>query len=67
MWDLNSLLDESGAGWTLASAQGINNLGQIIGTGFHDGRMAAFILNPVPDSCDYLLCRKSGDLLGPVI
>lgn len=49
MLDLNDLLDESGAGWTLASAQGINNLGQIAGIGFHNGQMRAFVLNPVPE------------------
>ncbi|NIR03362.1 MAG: PEP-CTERM sorting domain-containing protein, partial [Gemmatimonadales bacterium] len=49
MSDLNDLLDGSATGWTLASAEGINNLGQIAGVGFHDGQVRAFLLTPVPE------------------
>ena len=54
MSDLNDLLDESGAGWALTSAQAINNLGQIAGTGFYDGQTRAFMLNPVPEPSSLL-------------
>lgn len=54
MSDLNDLLDESGAGWTLTSAQAINNLGQIAGTGFYDGQTRACMLNPVPEPSSLL-------------
>jgi uncharacterized membrane protein len=36
VYDLNDLVPE-GSGWTLASATGINNLGEIVGTGFRSG------------------------------
>ena len=54
MSDLNDLLDESGTGWTLASAEAINNLGQITGTGLYDGQTRAFILNPIPEPSSLL-------------
>jgi probable HAF family extracellular repeat protein len=36
MLDLNALLNSSGAGWTLRTANGINTLGQITGSGLYD-------------------------------
>jgi hypothetical protein len=45
--DLNSLLDASGAGWTLVEARAINDLGQIVGIGTYGGVRHAFRLNPV--------------------
>lgn len=52
MLDLNELmiLDETGApasGWVLTEAAAINDSGQIAGTGFHNGEMRAFLLDPV--------------------
>lgn len=45
--DLMSMLDPmSGAGWTITQVAGINNRGDIVGLGTHDGRSAAFILTP---------------------
>jgi probable HAF family extracellular repeat protein len=46
--DLNTVLDESGGGWLVQEAYGINNLGQIVGTAeFGGGRLhAAVILTP---------------------
>lgn len=58
MVDLNSLVEpSSGAGWTLETAQSINDLGQIAGYGTFDpdGRGGAaavergFLLTPVPE------------------
>ncbi|MBL9126773.1 MAG: DUF3466 family protein, partial [Verrucomicrobiales bacterium] len=46
--DLNSLLPES-SGWYLSTAQDINDAGQIVGTGFLNGRSRGFVLTPVPE------------------
>jgi probable HAF family extracellular repeat protein len=46
MRDLNDLVP-AGSGWTLTSALGINNAGQIIGQGRYDGQSRAFLLTPV--------------------
>jgi probable HAF family extracellular repeat protein len=45
MLDLNSLLPP-GSGWTLVDATGINNAGQITGTGLSQGQVRAFLLTP---------------------
>ncbi len=42
--DLNTLIDK-GSGWTLLAANGINNKGQIVGTGFKQNRHIAFVLD----------------------
>ena len=46
--DLNALLDVSGAGWSIAIANGINNLHQIVGAGVSpvDGLWHAILLKP---------------------
>jgi probable HAF family extracellular repeat protein len=50
MRDLNSLLDPvTGAGWTLYEVNDLNNLGQIVGQGQHNGVTSAFLLTPVPE------------------
>jgi probable HAF family extracellular repeat protein len=58
MLDLNSLLEPTtGAGWELTAAYGINDRGQIVGSGVYDpdgpGGVdaigAAFLLTPVPE------------------
>jgi probable HAF family extracellular repeat protein len=46
MTDLNSLIDSS-SGWILRSANDINNLGQIVGWGTHNGNARAFLLTPI--------------------
>jgi probable HAF family extracellular repeat protein len=45
--DLSTLLDGSGAGWTLNGAQAINDLGQIVVIGSFDGHFTAALLTPV--------------------
>jgi probable HAF family extracellular repeat protein len=55
MHDLNGLLDGSGAGWVLHSANDINDLGQIVGYGTHNGVTRAFLLTPVPEPATYAL------------
>ena len=51
MLALNSLMEPvTGAGWSLLSADDINNNGQIVGYGFHgSGGVRAFLLTPVPE------------------
>lgn len=50
MWDINNLLDQSGVGWSLTYASGVNNLGQIVGYGINpSGEAEAFLLTPVPE------------------
>ena len=47
MLALRSMLDESGAGWTLNRANAINNQGQIVGSGRNaQGQYRAFLLTP---------------------
>ncbi|MEE4540364.1 hypothetical protein V2S66_00085 [Streptomyces sp. V4-01] len=43
---LNSLLP-AGSGWNLQRANGINDRGQIVGAGLHNGSLHAFLLSPV--------------------
>jgi probable HAF family extracellular repeat protein len=47
MQDLNSLIDPA-SGWSLNSATGINELGQIVGSGILGSNAHAFLLTPVP-------------------
>jgi probable HAF family extracellular repeat protein len=50
MYDLNSLLFNPSAGWTLQQANGINDAGQIVGYGINPaGKTRAFLLNPLPE------------------
>jgi len=45
MMDLNSMIDAD-SGWTLEQALAINNLGQIVGCGYHNNQGLAFLLKP---------------------
>lgn len=48
VFELQSLLEPvTGAGWTITSASAINNLGQIVGSGVHNGQARAFLLTPL--------------------
>jgi probable HAF family extracellular repeat protein len=46
MTDLNDLIPAD-SGWALTSATAINNRGQIVGAGLHDGQQRTFLLTPV--------------------
>ena len=46
MQDLNRLIPR-GSGWTLGDARAINDKGQIVGDGQHDGKQRAFLLTPI--------------------
>jgi probable HAF family extracellular repeat protein len=43
--DLNTLIP-AGSGWTLTRASGINDRGQIVGSGFHNGHLRGYLLTP---------------------
>jgi probable HAF family extracellular repeat protein len=56
MMDLNSMLDPSSAGWSLTSAESINDAGQIAGWGISpSGAWHAFLLTPIPEPSTVLL------------
>ena len=46
--ELDSLIP-SGSGWVLNYAAEINDLGQIVGYGYHNGQKRAFLLTPIPE------------------
>lgn len=46
--DLNTLLP-AGSGWTLLSADAVNDQGQIVGIGIYNGQYSGFLLAPVPE------------------
>ncbi|MGA6982269.1 MAG: hypothetical protein WCC95_20045 [Candidatus Sulfotelmatobacter sp.] len=50
MQDLNTLIP-SGSGWVLNSVSGINNWGQIVGTGTVNGQTRGFLLTPRGFQC----------------
>ena len=54
MTDLNALISPS-SGWVLQSAQGINDFGQIVGSGTFNGQYDAFLLTPVPEPSTVVL------------
>jgi hypothetical protein len=47
MVDLNERIAPQ-AGWVVQRATDINNAGQIVGSGLHNGRPRAFRLTPIP-------------------
>jgi probable HAF family extracellular repeat protein len=47
MYDLNNLIP-AGSGWELSQAYSIDDAGQIVGGGTHNGSSHAFLLTPVP-------------------
>jgi len=66
MLDLNNLLSP-GLGWMLSEARGINDLGQIVGTGTINGQYHAFLMTPVavagcPNAPNYVYPNDTGAL-----
>lgn len=47
--DLNDLILPEDSDWKLVDAYAINESGQIVGSGFRNGNLEAFLLNPVYD------------------
>lgn len=64
LYDLQTLLDDSGNGWMLRTAYDINNRGQIVGYGQNParrGQREAFLPDPIPEpSC---LCALASGLV----
>jgi probable HAF family extracellular repeat protein len=54
MINLNSSLPPD-SGWHFDTATAINDSGQIVGQGTHNGEYHAFLLNPVPEPRSFLL------------
>jgi hypothetical protein len=48
MWDLHDLIPPDSQ-WELLSASAINDGGEIVGVGFHNGRYKAFLLTPIEE------------------
>jgi hypothetical protein len=67
MTDLNTVLDASGAGWTLNYAAAIDDSGQIVGYGTIGGNMHAFLLNPVPEPSACAMLVGGLGLVGAVV
>jgi len=66
MHDLNDLLGASGAGWVLHSANDINDQGQIVGYGTHNGVIRAFLLTPVPEPSTWAMMFAGLGVVGAV-
>jgi probable HAF family extracellular repeat protein len=49
MVDLNSMIDPA-SGWFLETASGINDAGQITGTGVYNGEQVGYLLTPLVDT-----------------
>ena len=66
--DLNDLIDPA-SGWSLSRAEGINDLGEIVGTGQINGQNHAFLLTPnaaVPEPSAVVFLISGGALLASV-
>ena len=62
--DINTLLDESGIGWLLFNALAINDVGQIIGEGYFDGKEHGYLLTPC-DKCVSVVTLPPGSIPEP--
>ncbi|MEX2093760.1 MAG: PEP-CTERM sorting domain-containing protein, partial [Pirellulales bacterium] len=58
---LNELIDPA-SGWVLHEPRDINDLGQIVGWGLHNGNERAFLLTPIPEPAS--LVMLGGCLVG---
>jgi hypothetical protein len=48
VYELQSILDESAAGWTIVNVMSINNLGQLAALAMRNGAFSAVVLTPAP-------------------
>jgi len=67
MIDLNTVSGVAGTGWVLDGAYAINDLGQIVGSGYNpEGYQHAFLLTPVPEPEAYLMMGAGVCLVGVI-
>lgn len=64
MYDLLSLTENS-SGWEFDYAYSINDAGQIVGTGFHNGVQTGFLLTPIKQ--ESMMVSSSANGNGPAI
>jgi hypothetical protein len=57
--DLNDVI-EPDSGWRLEEVYDINNRGQIVGFGYHDGQKRAFRFDPIPEPSSVLVMCAVG-------
>jgi probable HAF family extracellular repeat protein len=57
--DLNTLLPRD-SGWLLSEAMGINDRGQIVGTGLYRGQVRGFLMTPLPSPPPAAVPEPSG-------
>jgi len=62
--DLNDLLPPD-SGWNVYQAAGINNAGQIVGEGFHDGAQHGYVLTPGPGPASVPLFQPASLISAP--
>jgi probable HAF family extracellular repeat protein len=63
MYDVNNLIP-AGLGWELSSATGINDAGQIVGGGIHNGQYRAYRLDPADVAVGILKSQIAAPALG---
>jgi probable HAF family extracellular repeat protein len=63
MQNLNDFLPSS-SGWTLTTANAINNAGQIVGNGYINGEQHAFLMTVIPEPLSTTLFLVGGATLG---
>jgi probable HAF family extracellular repeat protein len=63
MYDLNNLIP-AGQGWELFSATGINEAGQIVGGGIHNGQYRAYRLDPADVAVGIVMSQIADPALG---
>ena len=64
MYNLNGLLDATGAGWLLVDAVAVNNRGQILVQGYFGADILAAVLTPIPEPGGAIVAALCG---GPAL
>ena len=66
MVDLNTLIDPA-SGWTLTSAEAINNDGSILASGTYNGQFGMLLLAPVPEPHAYAMMLAGLGLIAGIV